>query len=449
MAEVLPFVGLRYNSQQIGNLGKVVSPSFDEITPELQAELHARHEFNIVRLELGLESDEEDSVSDRYSRATTLLRAWCSDGVLVEDQAPALYVIDQEFTYQGTKCRRRGVLAVVKLNEGTVRGHERTFEGPKEDRLHLLRATKANISPIFAVFEDPDGKVIGTLEPHAKGKAWESATDHSGMVHKMWVVQKREAIMAFREAVKDLSLTIADGHHRFETALQYRDEMRRKTGKADGNQPFDYVMMYLSGSGPEGLVVQPIHRLFTRQMMAEVDLPQALEELEQYFQVRESKVDLGQPAAAAETLNRELAGAGRTRYVLVQPSGRYWTLDLMEDVRPEDLVDDEVMDDQVKRLDTSLLHHFIVSHVMVGNPEYELEEDDCSYVQDPVRLLTLLKDKKSGLAVLMNPPSMADVIGLAGQGLRMPQKSTHFFPKPACGLVLRSMESDERLKGKK
>jgi uncharacterized protein (DUF1015 family) len=264
----------------------------------------------------------------------------------------------------------------------------------------------------------------------------------------MWVVQKREAIMAFLEAVKPLTLTIADGHHRYETAVAFRDEMRRKTGKADGNQPFDYVMMYLTGSGEAGLVIKPIHRLFTRQMMAEVDLPQAMKDLAEHFIVRESKTDLTQ-SRAADKLTALLTGANGPKFVFVQPSGRTWTAELRAGVNPADLVDAQDMDDRLKSLDASILHHYIVSQVMVGNPEFEVEDDDCQYESDLERVVAALRDRKVGLAALMNPPKLSDVMDVASRGLRMPQRTTHFFPKPACGIVLRSMESDERLKGKK
>jgi uncharacterized protein (DUF1015 family) len=207
-------------------------------------------------------------------------------------------------------------------------------------------------------------------------------------------------------------------------------------------------MMYLTGSGEKGLVIKPIHRALTRQMMSDVDLPQALDDLKEHFQVRESKVDLSNPLAPEKLLSL-LTNPPRSRFVLFIPSGKVWTLDLREGVDPLDLVDAENMEDRIKRLDASILHHYIVSHVMIGNPDYELEEDDCTYVSDAGVLVGMVRERKAALGILMNPPALSDVIDVAMLGLRMPHRTTHFFPKPACGLVLRSMDSDERLKGKK
>jgi uncharacterized protein (DUF1015 family) len=450
MAEVLPFVGLRYNSQQIGALGKVITPPFDEISPELQETLHRRHILNMVRLELGRDGDGEEVTADRYSRAGTTLQAWCRDGVLVEDQQPSLYIMESSFTQGKLKLRQLGVLALVKLNEQQVRGHENTFEGPKADRLKLLRATQANISPIFGLFEDPSGAVDQFLAQNTVPKPWETAQDDQGTCHRLWVVQKREAILAFREALKDQDIYIADGHHRYETALAYRDEMRKKTGKKDGRQAFDYVFMYLSLATQEGLVVKPIHRLFSRQMMAEVDFPQSLEDLEESFIITKQTVDLADPGKESERLLKALtSGKNPAQFALVLPSGKAYLLRLRPDINPADLVDAECGDEETLRLDANLLHHVIVNQVMVGNPDFEIEEEDCQFLTDAPAVLEALKLRKGGMAVLMRPTPIQDILSVSKKGLKMPPRTTHFFPKPPVGLVIRSMISDNRLQTKK
>jgi uncharacterized protein (DUF1015 family) len=448
MAEILPFIGTRYNSQLIGNLSKVLAPPYDVISPELQASLYERHANNVVRLILNKEEEGDDNFSNKYSRAANHLRTWRSDGILIEDNQPSIYLYEQEFRLpSGEVKKRRGFFALVKLEDyrtGEIKAHEQTFAGPKADRLKLIRSTHANLSSIFVIYNDSANAVADVCAERMEQKAWEEVTDDDGVIHRLWVVQKKEFIMKLRELLKDRRLFIADGHHRYETALNFRNEMREETGKADGKQPFDYMMMYLTNAEQEGLVILPTHRALTRTLMAEVDLDASLKELRDSFDITEEKVDLAKgEAEAARLLQKvEKLGADRTAFGMLTSGGKYYMLRLKKKVDPVELIDADDVPDQVKKLDVSILHHYIINQVFVGNPEFELEDDECFYVRDAARLLDLLKSKKASLAFIMNATPMEQVLEIVSAGIKMPHKATYFHPKIISGLVLRNMDCE-------
>ncbi|PKO15651.1 DUF1015 domain-containing protein [candidate division BRC1 bacterium HGW-BRC1-1] len=453
MAEILPFLGTRYNSQLIGNLNTVIAPPYDVISPELQDELYARHENNVVRLELNKEEPGDDQDTNKYTRAANTLKIWRSDGILIQDEQPSLYLYEQEFKIpSGEVKRRRGMFALVKLEDyssGGIKAHEHTFAGPKADRLKLLRETKTNLSPIFVIYNDEEKKISDEIDEKMKDKPWEEVVDEEGVVHRLWVVQKKDFILNTRNMLKTRQLFIADGHHRYETALAYRDEMRERTGRKDGNQPFDYMMMYMTGAQQDGLVILPTHRALTRQIMKEVNLEEAMEELEEHFDVVKGKAVLSKPESEAKRIMAKVEEMGKKAisFAMITAGGKVSFLSLKKKADPCKIIDSEEVHDAVKRLDVSLLHHYIINQMMIGNPEYELEDDEVYYVRDAKRVLELLASKKASLAFLMNTTTMEQVMEIVHEGIKMPHKSTYFHPKITSGLVMRNM-GDEMKKAR-
>jgi len=455
MADIFPFIGTRFNSLLIGNLSKVLCPPYDVISPEFQEELYQRHPNNVVRLEFGKDEKEDDGFSNRYTRAANTLGTWRSDGILIEDEKPAFYLYEQEFKLPNGEIKaRRGFFARVKLEDyksGGIKAHEHTFAGPKADRLKLMRTTQANLSPIFVIYNDPQREVYDMIAEKMKEKPWEEATDDDGVIHRLWVVQKKDFVMKLMEAMKSKQLFIADGHHRFETALNYRNEMREETGKKDGKQPFDYMMMYMTNAEQEGLVILPTHRALTKNIMADVKMNEVLDELKENFDITEDSVDFTQSDKEASRLltTVEKLGEKRPSFAMVDATGKARFLTLKESVNPVDLIDDENQHDYIKRLDVSILHHYIINHVMVGNPEFELEDDECFYVRDARRVLDLLQTKKAALAFIMNATPMEQVVEIVSAGIKMPHKSTYFHPKIITGLVVRNMQSENKKPAKR
>lgn len=445
MAEILPFRGTRYNNQLIPDLSLVISPPYDVISKEMQDALYERHPNNVVRLIL-TKDEGDDNFSDKYTRAANYLRTWRSEGILIEDHQPSLYLYEQEFkTPDGARRVRRGFFALVKLQdyqEGGIRAHEHTFAGPKADRFKLLQATRANLSPIFLIFNDPDKEVAPLIDERMDAtRPWACVTDEDGVIHRLWVVSKKEFIATIRESMLPKELFIADGHHRYETALAYRDFMRSETGARDGKQPFDYTMVYLTPAEQDGLVILPTHRALSKSLMADINLRECLDELREYFDISTEKVDFAKGEAAAAKITKKIAelGAKRTAMALLEATGKVHYLHLKEDADPNDLIDSDDIPEVVKRLDVSILHQFIINRVFIGNPDFELEEDDCFYVRDVSKLFEMLRSKKATVAFVLNPTPMSQVLEIVAAGIKMPHKSTYFHPKLADGLVMRDM----------
>ena len=257
MADVQPFHALHYSLDHVGGLQPVVAPPYDVIDAEQRAVLAARSPYNVVEIDL----PKADGDLDQYGHAATLFSRWQAEDVLVRDVEPALWALAQDYTGpDGSSYTRRGFFARVRVEDygpGRIRPHERTHPGPKEDRLRLTRATQANLSPIFSLYDDPDGAVWSALSPHTESVPWGDVTDDDGTEHRLWRVPEEDAAAAVTEALRDTELLIADGHHRYETARVYAEEM----GGEGGHR---YVLMCLVALQDPGLTVFPTHRLLTR-----------------------------------------------------------------------------------------------------------------------------------------------------------------------------------------
>lgn len=448
MTEVVPFIGTRYNSRLIENLSHVLAPPYDVITPEGQRVYYHRHPNNVVRLVLGHEKVTDDEYNNKYIRAANYLQTWKRDGILVEDNKKCLYVCEQEFTLPGLGAtRRRGLFALVKLEDygsGKIRGHEQTFARPKSDRLKLLRATRCNLCPIFALYSDPEKKLDAVFDECIKAKVWETVVDDEQVTYRFWVVHSKKTINQIRQLMAGKDLFIADGHHRYEAALAYRDEMREASGKRDGRQPYDYLMVFLSNFYDKGMAVLPTHRVLSRELGAGVDLDEVVEDLAQHFNLTEISVDLANLDLAELTIREEVAKAGkeRTAFGMVLPNGRTVICSLKKNARHCKMIE-EKMSLGVKSLDVTILHKFVIAHVWIGNPEIELDDEDIFYVRDIKDVLSLLQARKGSVGFVLNSIPIEQLRKIACKGEIMPHKSTFFYPKIITGLVMRDMASKE------
>lgn len=449
MALILPFKGTRFNSRLIENLSPVLSPPYDVISPEYREELAQRHPNNVVRLILSKESAEDDEYNNKYLRAGCIFQGWKRDGVLVEEDHKAVYLYEQEFKLpNGQTCRRKGFFSLVKLEEytsGKVRAHEKTIAETKNDRLNLLQATKVNFSSIFMLYSDPEGKANAVLEAVRKRRVWEEVTGDDGTIHRLWVIKRSEPIKALMDILKKQDLYIADGHHRYETALAYRDEKRKTTGRTDGKQPFDYVMAFLCAFEEEGLVILPTHRVINTEMETDLTPAELMETLEESFDLKSFKVSLANPQKAEEKILAELKKVKKDEdecgMIMVLPNGEGYTMKLKKNANIDDLIDDDI-DPLIKGLDLSILHNYIINQVWVGNPDIELEKDDVFYVRDIQKAVQLLKEKKGSAAFFMEPLSKERVQKIMSTGHLLPPKSTFFYPKIITGLVMRDLQTN-------
>jgi uncharacterized protein (DUF1015 family) len=446
MADIRPFVATRYAPKNGADLSQVLTPPYDVIDPALQQTLLDRHPNNLVRVDFGRTQPNDDDYENRYTRAGSLWQQWKKDGTLVEDVKKCVYVYEQEFTLaDGKTYRRRGFFAAVHLedfSQGGIRAHEHTFDGPKADRFRLMRATNTNLSPIFCVYDDAEKAVDALLEQAVAGREPVEA-QFDGVIHRMWPVCESPTVKAMRERMADKTLFIADGHHRYETSLNYRNEMRSLMEGAKGERPFDFTMMFLANIHDEGMVVLPTHRVLSKEACHGVNAEEALEDIKEYFDVKPMKLNQEKLESEAKRLTKELAAAGAKRpsFIVMVPKGRPFLVSLKQGVDLDEMIDEEAMPPEVKALDVTILHSYLIGRGWLGNPEIELDDQDVIYVKDPLDALQRLCTCKFGAAFLMNPTRIEQVCEVARAGQRMPHKSTYFYPKVVTGMVMRDLDS--------
>jgi uncharacterized protein (DUF1015 family) len=444
MARVLPFVGTRYNPKAVENLSAVMAPPYDVISPEQQDQLYKADPHNIVRLILGKGQVDDDEYSNKYQRAASLLKEWKSNGILMDDPCRNLYVYQQEFRTPDKKLRKRtGFFAAVKVEDpekGRIRAHERTFEGPKEDRLKLLRSTHCNLSAIFCLYSDPARECDEILASVIKEPPRMELTTDDKVIHRLWLLSNSAKVKQLSALMQDREFYIADGHHRYETAVRYAQEMSRLTGRKSGERPpFTYTLAFLTNCDSEGLTILPTHRVLSPELGEGIEYDEILDDLKQYFDVTPLKLDLKKAPTEGPRLcaKLELLGKKAMSFAMILPGGKGYSLGLKHGARIKSEMP-ENMDKDIASLDVSVLHHYIIAQVWVGNPEIELDDQDIFYPKDAASALKMLGAPTYASAVfLMNPPKMEQVRTIASKGLRMPHKTTFFYPKLLSGMVLR------------
>jgi uncharacterized protein (DUF1015 family) len=419
MADVQPLRALRYDPAVAGPLQDVVAPPYDVIDATQRAALIERSPNNVIAVDL------PQGEPDRYTAAREQFERWQADGVLVRDEQPALWAHTQDYTGpDGQRRTRRGFFCRVRIDgygPGRVRPHERTHPGPKEDRLRLTRATRANISPIFSLFSDPTNATWGALEPTtAEQPPWGEVSDADGTVHRLWRVTDPQAIAAVQAATAETELLIADGHHRYETMQAYAEEV-----EAAGTPPNDehrYILMCLVALEDPGLTVFPTHRLVNK--LDEPRREALAEALARDFQMREVSLDDVAPAPGRGPL--ELG------YVSSRDE-RAYRLTLKDQAIADAALSGHST--AYRRLDTGVLETLLLKGAL------GLSDDDIShfnglfYARDTAEALRVVRSGEYEAAFLMRPTPVEQVREVAAEGENMPPKSTYFFPKLLTGLL--------------
>ncbi len=446
MVDIAPFVATRYGHQYDDELSDLVTPPYDVIDKKLQQDLYDRHPHNLVRIDFAKPEPEDSEFENQYAHAGAIWQEWKKQGVLVEEPRKAFYVYEQEFDIPGIGRRvRRGFFAAVRLqdfSEGGIRAHEQTFAGPKADRFRLMRATHTNMSPIFCLFDDPQKESNDLLAEGIKGLKPVLA-EMDGITHRLWSVTKPNVVQGLVKALEDKTLFIADGHHRYETSLAYRDEMRERLGARNGHASFDYAMIYLNNIHDDGLVVLPTHRILSKETVLGVDMQETIDDIGEYFKLTPIEVDGGKLEDEATRVTTMLAEAGERAmsFVLLMPKGKAWLAELKPDVDLSELIDDDDVPPAVRKLDVTILHRYLINRAVLGNPEIELDHEDVHYVKEASEVLQCMRTCRYGVAFLLNPTKVEQVCEVAREGLRMPHKSTFFYPKLLTGMVMRDLNS--------
>ncbi len=448
MAEIAPFRALRYNPRFVPDLKRVVAPPYDVISPEAQERYHARHPHNVVRLILSKEGEAGTPDHDRYARAARTFTAWQAERILACDPVPGIYVSEQEFSLgEGHRFRRRGFMVLVRLaryDEKIVFPHERTFAKYREDRLRLMRACPANLDPVFAFYPGPDGPIRAVLDRCMEMDPQIQLVDEDGIRHRMWILRDPAGVAGLAQAFRDKPIIIADGHHRYETALTFRDERQAREKappEAERPRPHDFVLMYLVSAQDPGLVILPTHRVIRqRPVVARGDLRRALEP---HFRTEVFPLDPGNPVMS---LRIALAGIHRRRrdaviFGLYAGGRELYVLELTDPAVVQDLVA-AGRSPEFARLDVAILHHVVIEGILAIGPTGQAD-DSISYTRDESQALAAVASGEAHLALFQNPPRVEQVQAVALAGERMPQKSTFFYPKVLSGLVINPLGPTE------
>lgn len=423
MAEIRPFHGLRYSANE-GNLDALVAPPYDVLSPNQRDEYAARNPHNVVHLTLPESQPDDRSKYVKYARSAAKLAEWRRDGALAPEAKPALYRYTQTFgdLGDGKVYVRTSIIALIKVepySKGVVLPHEQTFPKHKEDRLRILEATRSHLECIFGLYEDPNSGILNTVRTAPAGSAVEAKTD-DGVHHLLEPIVDEDTLAVLVGMMADRKVWIADGHHRYETALAFRESI----GERDETVAEDFMMMALSSISDEGLVLLPTHRMVSKLPHSK---EKVLETLSQYFDVAEthsSRLVASIEAAKAE---------GQRAFALTLQGGVAYVLTSKDDEALISLVEGEASD-ALKSLDVTILHS-VIFEKLLGIHGLDL----ISYTRDASEAIMATETNSTAASFIMNPPSVDDMKEIALGGEKMPQKSTYYFPKILSGLVLWSL----------
>ncbi len=415
MADVQPLRALHYALDKTGGLQPVVAPPYDVIYTEGRTSLLSQSPYNVVAIDLPVAENGDDP----YEHAAAVLADWRSEGAVVQDERPAIWPIEQDYVGPDGRSRtRRGFLARVRVEDygpGRIRPHERTHPGPREDRLRLTRATRANLSPIFALFSDPERRAWQALESFTAGPPWGQTTDPDGTVNRVWRVEDPSAIAAVHEAAAHAELLIADGHHRYETARVYAEEI-------GGEGPHRYVLMCLVALEDPGLTVFPTHRLVRNLSEAQWDALRRT--IEADFTMT--------PLASVEELPPAENERVELGYIDAREKQPYRLV-----LRDQAMADAAMPDrsEPYRRLDTAVTESLLLKGALGITDEQIDHLDGMGYARDDAQAIELVRSGEYDAALFMAPTPVRRVQDVASSGESMPPKSTYFFPKLLTGLL--------------
>jgi uncharacterized protein (DUF1015 family) len=439
MAHVIPFHGMLYDPATVGDVRQVVAPPYDIIDGALQKTLHDRHPNNVIRLELGYELPGDNASNNKYTRAAAELKAWMKSGALRRDSQPAIYYHTIEYhppySAPGTPTKLfKGFLSTVELEEfgsGNIYPHENTRAAAKTDRLNLLEACRANFSPIISLYSDPQNEILTLIEQSiAAEKPRIDFQDDVGFRQRLWSVTDRAVLDKVVRIMKTKQLFIADGHHRYETALNYRRARRQQDGAPSTPRPYDNVLMLFASLEDKGLTVLPTHRVLTTPVPAPSEL---LRRLEPVFEVTPFPFQPSNEPTVRGQFIESLRSGGQALPMFglaLNNDPQYYLLTLKAAHRPSTTTSPR------DRLDVSLLQQ----HVVATLCPTQAEQEAMLYSKDDHEALNWVRQGTGTAALLLNPTKVAEVQAVASAGERMPHKSTYFFPKPLTGFVMNVME---------
>jgi uncharacterized protein (DUF1015 family) len=438
MAEIFPFRAYRYNSARV-DPATVLTQPYDKITPAMAEKYAAASPYNLIPIEKGKTRPEDTPADNVYTRAAKLLDEWIRAKVIVQDALPSLYAYFQEYTVPGTRERRtrKGFIAAGRIEDysaGVVFRHEQTLSGPKADRLELLRHTQTHTGQLFMLYSDPAMRIDGLLDATARAKPEVEIRDEYDVVHKLWAMTDAQTLETIRREMADKKLVIADGHHRYETALAYRDECRASVGRADANAPYEKVMMTLFNTAGKGLTILPTHRVVAN--VPNFSFAGFRAALANIFDMNSFPFseNAGRPRAY-EQFRSELLRGQVQRAVGVYAGDHAFHICILKKNANLEVLMPGVSPAQ-RRLDVVLLHRLLLERGLNITQDAVKTEKNITYEREMDTAIGEVDSGRAQICFLLNPVSVKSVAEIAMGGEVLPQKSTDFFPKLMSGITM-------------
>jgi uncharacterized protein (DUF1015 family) len=449
MAIIAPFKGLTYNLNAMGDLSKLVAPPYDVISEDEQEAFHQIHPFNVIRLILGKKKIGDSDWDNRYTRSADQFRLWESNDILVRSDRPSVYLTSITYNPEdrGGPRIRWGLIVLVRIEDegsGVILPHEKTFSAHKEDRLKLMKASSAQFSQIFGLYEDPENRVNDYLKSIIEMPPDISFGYKDGTSHQMWIVQNRSIIKKVSDALRDKSIFIADGHHRYETSRNFRNTMRARYELRPSLRSYEYVMTYLTNMDDPGLTILPSHRLIRRP--GDFQFAPFLDALKQWFDISTLPSEGGNRKETIRQIKEWLEENGRETSVIGfrhHTESRTYLFRLKPGMRSKI---GEDLHPSLKQLDVLVLSRLVLRETLGFSREDMDNEEIFHYESDMGKALSLVDSGDYQMVFLLNPTKIEHVKEVAGNSLVMPRKSTYFYPKILTGLVFNKIDPHEFIK---
>lgn len=439
MADVFPFRGVLYNPEKIQNLSDVVAPPYDVISPEEQDTFYARSESNVIRLIFGKAYEVDNEKNNPHTRAAQFLNKCLDDGILKQDDDEAMYVTSVEFDAYGKKTVRYGLIARVKLetfDKGVILPHEKTFSKVKTERLGLMKHCRVNDSQIFSLYRDHSGIFAFIVETVRSMIPLADIFDDKNERHKLWKITDKKTLGHITEAMKKEVLYIADGHHRYETGLNYREYLKTETPGFDEKHPANYIMMYLSSMADPGLVVFPTHRVFPE--LGDDKMAAFFQKASEFFDIKEYPFG-SDPYTALEELGKERAKAPEdcpAVGVAMKAKSSFYLLCLKKGVMDQRYSSIPAC---LRNLDVTVLTNLIIGDVLGLDPSSLDNEKLIVYTSDEKEAAGMVLDGKASMSFLLSSTRISQIQDVSEKGEVMPRKTTYFYPKALTGLVMNKL----------
>lgn len=428
MIKIKPFRAVTYNQEKIKNLSDVVCPPYDIISTPRQQYYHDLSPYNFIHILLGKDIPGED----KYQRASHYFKSWLKDNILIQDERPAIYFYSQQYSFKGEKKTRLGLIALLHLDDRhpSIFGHESTRLEPKEDRLRLLKAVKANLSPIFAIFSDKRRLIQRIYQQHIQDNVpFINVVDDEKTIHKLWRLDSVDILAQIQSKVQDEVVFIADGHHRYEVACAYRDQMQKRLKLLRGDEDFNYILTYFTNTTSHALTVLPIHRLV--KLPLDTDRDNFVVVFKDYFDIEETKDKI--------RLWFLMEKAGYTEHVIgIYWNKKFWLLRL-RNIK----ILDKILNDKppaFRSLDVSIFNYLILNKILGLNPQ---DQENIIFSHNSEELIAQVNRHISYAAFFLNPAKINQIVSVALTNHKMPAKSTYFYPKVLSGLVINKFNEDK------